>query len=315
IRLTSNLKVQKSILIGGQKISTSWRSGNMVESQIRKPNEKNKIGFDLALGIPYYVMLAVFVIVPLLIMVLYAFTTNTTSILNIQFTTKNFTKFFENFDFVMKLGESVWIALLSTITCLLICYPLAFMISKLKPRTQTILVLLITATMWINSLVLAYALRSVFLMAGAWLFGNDRIFLATDYALIAGTVFIYLPYMFLPIYTQMTKIDHTLLESAADLGANRIQTVFKVVVPLTLSSVISGSLIVFLPATTTLVVSQYLGDGRRPQIGDLINSKMNNLRTYGEGAAYALILALVLLLFVFIFKKLDKYEGVLANEK
>ncbi len=287
----------------------------MVESQIRRTNEKGKIGFDFALGLPYYVMLGVFVIIPLLIMVLYAFTANTTSILNIQFTTGNFVKFFSNFEFVMKLGESVWISLLSTITCLLICYPLAFMISKLKPRTQTILVLLITATMWINSLVLAYALRSVFLMAGAWLFGNDRIFLATDYALVAGTVFIYLPYMFLPIYTQMTKIDHSLLESAADLGANRIQTMFKVVVPLTLSSVIAGSLIVFLPATTTLVVSQYLGDGRRPQIGDLINSKMSNLRTYGEGAAYAMILALLLLVFVFIFKKMDKYEGVLANEK
>jgi spermidine/putrescine transport system permease protein len=175
--------------------------------------------------------------------------------------------------------------------------------------------LLITATMWINSLVLAYALRSVFILAGAWLFGENRILLATDMSLVVGIVFIYLPYMFLPIYTQMTKIDPSLLESAADLGANKFQTIFKVVVPLTLSSVISGSMIVLLPATTTLVVSQYLGDGRRPQIGDLINAKMNSLRTYGEGAAYALILALVLLLFVFIFKKLDKYEGVLANEK
>lgn len=287
----------------------------MVESQIKKSNSKFKLNFDLALGIPYYAVLFIFVIVPLLIMVLYAFTTNTTSILNIQFTLANFEKFFSKIEFIMKLGESLWIAILSTIVCLLICYPVAYMVSRLRPRVQTILVLLITATMWINSLVLAYALRSVFILAGAWLFGENRILLATDMSLVVGIVFIYLPYMFLPIYTQMTKIDPSLLESAADLGANKFQTIFKVVVPLTLSSVISGSMIVLLPATTTLVVSQYLGDGRRPQIGDLINAKMNSLRTYGEGAAYALILALVLLLFVFIFKKLDKYEGVLANEK
>jgi len=287
----------------------------MVESQIKKSNGKFKLNFDLALGIPYYAVLFIFVIVPLLIMVLYAFTTNTTSILNIQFTLANFEKFFSKIEFIMKLGESLWIAILSTIVCLLICYPVAYMVSRLRPRVQTILVLLITATMWINSLVLAYALRSVFILAGAWLFGENRILLATDMSLVVGIVFIYLPYMFLPIYTQMTKIDPSLLESAADLGANKFQTIFKVVVPLTLSSVISGSMIVLLPATTTLVVSQYLGDGRRPQIGDLINAKMNSLRTYGEGAAYALILALVLLLFVFIFKKLDKYEGVLANEK
>ncbi|HEY8406033.1 MAG TPA: ABC transporter permease [Acholeplasma sp.] len=287
----------------------------MVESQIKKSNGKFKLNFDLALGIPYYAVLFIFVIVPLLIMVLYAFTTNTTSILNIQFTLANFEKFFSKIEFIMKLGESLWIAILSTIVCLLICYPVAYMVSRLRPRVQTTLVLLITATMWINSLVLAYALRSVFILAGAWLFGENRILLATDMSLVVGIVFIYLPYMFLPIYTQMTKIDPSLLESAADLGANKFQTIFKVVVPLTLSSVISGSMIVLLPATTTLVVSQYLGDGRRPQIGDLINAKMNSLRTYGEGAAYALILALVLLLFVFIFKKLDKYEGVLANEK
>jgi spermidine/putrescine transport system permease protein len=287
----------------------------MVESQIKKSNSKFKLNFDLALGIPYYAVLFIFVIVPLLIMVLYAFTTNTTSILNIQFTLANFEKFFSKIEFIMKLGESLWIAILSTIVCLLICYPVAYMVSRLRPRVQTTLVLLITATMWINSLVLAYALRSVFILAGAWLFGENRILLATDMSLVVGIVFIYLPYMFLPIYTQMTKIDPSLLESAADLGANKFQTIFKVVVPLTLSSVISGSMIVLLPATTTLVVSQYLGDGRRPQIGDLINAKMNSLRTYGEGAAYALILALVLLLFVFIFKKLDKYEGVLANEK
>ena len=127
--------------------------------------------------------------------------------------------------------------------------PVAYMVSRLRPRVQTTLVLLITATMWINSLVLAYALRSVFILAGAWLFGENRILLATDMSLVVGIVFIYLPYMFLPIYTQMTKIDPSLLESAADLGANKFQTIFKVVVPLTLSSVISGSMIVLLPAT------------------------------------------------------------------
>lgn len=280
--------------------------------------KKKKVSFDTILGIPYYLLLIIFVFIPLLIMILYAFTKPNESLFNIRFTLVNFEKFFNTQAYVKSLFESVWIALLSTIVSLVISYPLAYVITKLKKQIQIALVLLITANMWINSLILIHAIKNVFLIAGTLVVGNDAsfiqkaIFLGHDYSLVIGTVFLYFPYMFLPIYTQMGKIDINLLEGAEDLGANKFQIVTKVVFPLTLSSVISSCLIVLLPATTTLVVSEIMAYGQRPMIGNLIERQVSR---FGEMAAYAMILGLVMILIVFILKRFDKYEEVLANEE
>lgn len=280
--------------------------------------KKKKVSFDTILGIPYYLLLIIFVFIPLLIMILYAFTKPNESLFNIRFTLVNFEKFFNTQAYVKSLFESVWIALLSTIVSLVISYPLAYVITKLKKQIQIALVLLITANMWINSLILIHAIKNAFLIAGTLVVGNDAsfiqkaIFLGHDYSLVIGTVFLYFPYMFLPIYTQMGKIDINLLEGAEDLGANKFQIVTKVVFPLTLSSVISSCLIVLLPATTTLVVSEIMAYGQRPMIGNLIERQVSR---FGEMAAYAMILGLVMILIVFILKRFDKYEEVLANEE
>lgn len=280
--------------------------------------KKKKVSFDTILGIPYYLLLIIFVLIPLIIMVLYAFTKADSSIFNIRFTFVNFTAFFSEKIYINTLLESIWIAILSTIVSLLISYPLAYIITKLKKRTQLILVLLITANMWINSLILIHALKNIFLIAGTMIVGNDAnsiqkaMFLGHDYSLVTGMVFLYFPYMFLPIYTQMTKIDINLLEGAEDLGANKLQIVTKVVFPLTLSSVISSCLIVLLPATTTLVVSQIMGNGKREMIGNLIEAQISN---FGKMAAYSIILGLAMILIVLILKKFDKYDEVLANEE
>lgn len=280
--------------------------------------KKKKIQFNTFLGIPYYAMLAVLVILPLFIMVLYAFTTNTASIFNIKFTLNNFIGFFSEKSYVGSMFESIWLAIRSTFFCLLICYPLAYFISKLPRRTQTVLVLLLTTSMWINSLILMHSLKNVFLIAGSFVVGADAdftklsIFLGHDYSLIIGTIFLYMPYMFLPIYTQMTKIEKNLLEGAADLGANRFQTLVRVVFPLTLSSVISSCIVVLLPATTTLVVSAIMGAGQRPLIGDLIERQKG--ARFGEMAAYSLILAVALLIIVLVLRAFDRYEEVLSHE-
>ncbi|MBN3490204.1 ABC transporter permease [Acholeplasma equirhinis] len=286
----------------------------------KQTNSKEKIKFETVLGIPYYIALVVFVIVPLLIMALYAFTTNETrSIFNIKFTTDNFLRFVNTPSFVNSMWESIWIAIQSTFFCLLICYPLAYIVSLMKKRTQTILVLLLTATMWINSLILIHSMKNVFLIAGSFFVGGNApflqqaIFLGHDYSIIIGMIFLYFPYMFLPIYTQMTKIDHHLLEGAADLGANKFQTIIRVVVPLTMSSVIASCLVVLLPATTTLVVPEIMAYGNRPMIGNLIERRGGS-GNFGEMAAIALILTLVLLVIVFVMKKLNRYEEVLSND-
>src|SRR5690606_10125856 len=128
-----------------------------------RADKKKKLSFDSILGIPYYVFLVVFVIFPLLIMMLYAFTSNAqANIFNIRFSFENFGIFLTS-DYVFKsLLESIWLAIVSTLICLAICYPLAFMVSRLKRRTQTILVLFLTASMWINSLILIHSLKNVF---------------------------------------------------------------------------------------------------------------------------------------------------------
>jgi len=285
-----------------------------------RADKKKKLSFDSILGIPYYVFLVVFVIFPLLIMMLYAFTSNAqANIFNIRFSFENFGIFLTS-DYVFKsLLESIWLAILSTLLCLAICYPLAFMVSRLKRRTQTILVLFLTASMWINSLILIHSLKNVFLLAGNLVVGFDKsfpanaIFLGHDYSIIIGMIFLYFPYMFLPIYTQMTKIDENLFEGAADLGANKFQTIFRVVVPLTLSSVFSSCLVVLLPATTTLVVPEILTSGNRKMIGNLIEFLYNESQ-FGQMAAVALVLTVSLLIIVGIMKLLNRYEEVLSND-
>src|SRR5690554_3914313 len=185
----------------------------MVMAQDINKKKKKIVSFNSILGIPYYVLIIVFVFIPLLIMILYAFTKADSSIFNIKFTFANFEKFFKTRAYVNSLFESIWIALLSTIVSLAISYPLAYIITKLKKKTQTILVLLITANMWINSLILIHALKNVFLIAGTLVVGDSAsfiekaIFLGHDYSLVIGTVFLYFPYMFLPIYTRSE--EHT----------------------------------------------------------------------------------------------------------
>lgn len=277
-----------------------------------------KVQFNTILGVPYYLMLVILVILPLFIMVLYAFTKNNASLFNVQFTFDNFIKFFKTPAYVGSMFESIWLAIRSTFICLLICYPLAYFVTKLPRKKQTIVVLLLTSSMWINSLILMHSLKNVFIIVGSFVVGSNAqyneltLFLGHDYSLIIGTIFLYMPYMFLPIYTQMTKIDKNLLEGAADLGANKFQTLTRVVFPLTLSSVISSCLVVLLPATTTLVVSEIMGAGQRPLIGNLIERQQG--ARFGEMAAYSLILAVAMLIIVLVLKMFDRYEEVLSHE-
>lgn len=276
--------------------------------------DTKKLNFEFYLGSPYYVMITTLVIIPIVLMLLYAFTTDASSLVSIRFTIDNFIEFFVQPTFISSMLESVYLSFVSAVICLLICYPTAFILSRRKLVTQKIMVALITSNMFINSLLLAYAVRSIFEMIGSAFFDQPRYLLGTDLAIISGMVYLYLPFMLLPIYTHMAKLDKNLFESAEDLGANKLQTIVRVVIPMSLSSVLTGFMMVFLPASTTLVITRYLGDGQRKMIGDLIDLAFKSGK-FGYGAAIALVLAVILLIFVFLIKKVDKYEGVLANEE
>lgn len=259
------------------------------------------------LGLPYYMVLTFLTVIPFLIMILYAFSSSSESIFNIKFSLNNFQMFFSEKLFIKSMLESLYLAAMSTIATLIIGYPLAYIITQLSSRKQVLFISLITVTMWVNMLLSANALKTLTELIAPSLF-------ATDFIIIVGNVYMFLPYMVLPIYTILSKIDKNLIESSYDLGANPVQTFRKVILPLSLSGVISGSMMVFLPAATTLVIPKYLGAGKRFLIGNLIENKVIQEGNYGYGSAISIVIGLILIGFIILIKRADKYEGVMEND-
>ncbi|MFU8792862.1 MAG: ABC transporter permease [Acholeplasmataceae bacterium] len=271
-----------------------------------KPSKK-KWSTETILGIPYVILLVGMILIPILMMVLYSFQEERiTGVFTIRLTLEHYYSFLSEGQFVSLMLDSLYLAAVSTLITLAIGYPLAYIISRSQPRIQLLLILLITAPMWINMLLRTRALQQVFEMVGP----N---FLGTDFAIIVGMVYIFLPFMVLPIFTVLNKIDPNLFESAADLGANKLQTIVKVIIPLSLTGILSGIMMVFLPAATTLVVPKYLGKGRY-LIGNLIENAMIQQGRFGYGSAIAIVLSLVIMAFLYVIKKTDKYQGVNQND-
>ena len=272
---------------------------------ISKPKAKTKKRwtFEGFLGIPYQALIIVLIMIPIFLMLLYSFQSRETSqTFTLIFTLDNYLRFINEPIFVGLMAESIGLAFVATLVSLLIGYPLAYIISKSNTKTKTLLILLITAPMWINMLLRTKALEQVILMIAPDLIG-------TNFAIIVGMTYVYLPFMVLPIYTVLSKIDISLYESASDLGANKLQTLIKVVIPLSISGVLSGIMMVFLPSATTLVVPKYLGAGRF-LIGNLIENAMISQGDFGYGSSIALIMAGLILVFLYAIKKVDKYtEG------
>ena len=272
---------------------------------ISKPKAKIKKRwtFEGFLGIPYQALIVVLIIIPIFLMLLYSFQSRETSqTFTLIFTLDNYLRFINEPIFVGLMAESIGLAFVATVVSLIIGYPLAYIISKSTSRTKTLLILLITAPMWINMLLRTKALEQVILMIAPDLIG-------TNLAIVIGMTYVYLPFMVLPIYTVLSKIDISLYESASDLGANKLQTLIKVVIPLSISGVLSGIMMVFLPSATTLVVPKYLGAGRF-LIGNLIENAMISQGDFGYGSSIALLMAGLILVFLYAIKKVDKYtEG------
>ncbi|HZJ87475.1 MAG TPA: ABC transporter permease [Erysipelothrix sp.] len=251
---------------------------------------------------PYVVWLSMFIVVPMLLIVYYAFTnTDTHEVIGIQFTFDHFRNFFDPV-FVKVLIRSLKMATITTFISLLIGYPLAYMISKMKEKTQTLMILLITIPMWINMLIRTYAWISLLSDKGlinTFLarFGIAPIrMMYTDFAVILGMVYNFLPFMILQIYNVLNRLDNSLIEASHDLGANRFETFGRIIFPLSLSGVISGITLVFLPAVSTFVIPQYLGGGGYVLIGNLIEKQFVDVGNWHFGSAISLIMAIVILL-------------------
>ncbi len=257
---------------------------------------------------PYSVWALLFIIVPLIFVAYYAFTDN-----NYAFTTDNLTRFFtatsqvndgeavrEVRTYLLIFGRSLKLAVISTAICLLMGYPFALLISRASAKTQGILITLIMIPMWMNFLIRTYAWMTILQdtgilngLLGALHLGRIHI-IGTEAAVVIGMVYDYFPYMILPIYSVMAKMDVKLLEAARDLGCNGFGVLRRVIWPLSLPGVISGVTMVLIPSISTFYISQKLGNGKFYLIGDAIESQYvaNNLHF---AAAIAFILMLVLL--------------------
>ena len=257
---------------------------------------------------PYSVWAALFIVVPLFFVAYYAFTDQ-----QFAFTTENIARFFtatsqitdeagtrEVHTYLLIFWRSLKLAVISTIICLVMGYPFAYMISKASARTQSVLITLIMIPMWMNFLIRTYAWMTILQDTGILngflgLLGLGKLhIIGTESAVVIGMVYDYFPYMILPIYSVMAKMDVKLLEAARDLGCSPAGVLRRVVWPLSLPGVISGVTMVLIPSISTFYISQKLGNGKFYLIGDAIESQYvaNNLHF---AAAIAFILMIILL--------------------
>jgi len=285
----------------------------------RKFFRKHKIdGFEL-LATPYFAIVLILILLPVLMIGLYAFLSNETTSDMIVFSFENFVRFFSSKENLIALWKSLKLALISTIICLAIGYPFAYFIAGATTKVRNGLILLVTAPMWINMLLRVYAWRQIFDMQGplnsilGW-FGIEAIdFLAYDFAAIIGMVYVYLPFMIIPIYTTLMKIERSYIESALDLGANPKQVFSKIILPLSIPGVLSGVTMVLLPTATTLVIPEYLSKNNYALIGNLIEMNFKSGGDWGYGSAVSLILGAIIMILVFMANRFDRLGD--AKEK
>lgn len=260
---------------------------------------------------PYLFWMSILIVVPMLLIVFYAFTTSGNDIISFRFTLDNFLKFGEPI-FLRVLLRSLSIALTTTVISILIGYPVAYFISQANEKTQTLLILLVTIPMWINMLVRTYAWIGILSENG--IINNIMTSLGlptlnlmyTDFAVILGMVYNFLPFMILSIYTVLAKLDKALINASYDLGANKMQTFLKVVLPLSVPGIISGITLVFLPAVSTFVIPKFLGGGNYVLIGNLIETQFITVGEWNFGSAISMIMASVIMLSMFITKRFDQ---------
>ncbi len=263
------------------------------------------------LAIPYIVWAALMLVLPMLLIGLYSFTEHGNSIISFSLTLDHYVKFFTDPDFLLILWRSIWIAIKTTVICLLLGYPVAYMIARSSERMQNILVLCITLPTWINALVRTYAWIGLLSEGGLiqqilnFLGFSNVELLHTEGAVLLGMVYNFVPFMILQINTSLCKMDHSLLEASADLGATPFQTFRKVTFPLSLPGVINGITLVFLPAISSFFIPKLLGGGQYFLIGNLIENQFITVGEWNFGSAISVIMASIMMLMMMLVKKVE----------
>ena len=270
-------------------------------------------------AIPYVIWMALFVVAPIIMVVIYAFSASVGG-----FTLDNFAKMGT---YTVVFTRSFKLALIATAICVLIGYPVSYKMSKEGPRFQRLAMVLIMLPMWINFLLRTYSwmailennglLNQLFRKIGLIalynnIFGTDISFfrmINTQGAVVLGMVYNYLPFMILPIYSVIVKLDHSLIEAARYLGANSVQVFRRVILPLSLPGVLSGITMVFVPSVSTFAISKMLGGGTEMLLGDLIEQQyMGGAYNPYLGAAISLVMMVIVVICMVVMNRFGEGE-------
>ena len=280
------------------------------------------------IAVPYVIWMAIFVVAPLLIIVFYAFTSQSGG-----FTLENFSTMAQ---YTGVFGRSFLLAIIATFICLLIGYPLSYWLAQESPAVRRVAMMLIMLPMWMNFLLRTYSWMSILENNGllnqffqniglidlyntiAMHFAADPAaytpithfqMLNTQGAVVLGMVYNYLPFMILPIYSVIIKLDHSLIEAARDLGANTFQVFRRVILPLSLPGVLSGITMVFVPSVSTFAISKMLGGGTELLLGDLIEQQfMGNAYNPQLGAAISLVMMVIVVVCMWVMNRFGEGE-------
>ncbi|HHW32156.1 MAG TPA: ABC transporter permease [Clostridiaceae bacterium] len=258
---------------------------------------------------PYLLWMIIFIVVPLLLLIFYSFTIDTGS--GIQFTLEHIRRLWDPI-YLMVFLRSIGLALICTVICLIIGYPAALILASKEYRKKKALMMLFVIPMWMNFLLRTYAWmtllekNSVINVVLNFLRLPQMNILYTNQAVVLGMVYNFLPFMVLPIYSVLVKIDKSILEAAEDLGANYMVTLKRVILPLSIPGVISGITMVFMPAVTTFVISRLLGGGHYTLIGNLIEQQFIFVGDWNFGSAISFVLTVIILISMGIMRKYDK---------
>jgi len=262
-------------------------------------NNKRKVAF---VALPFSIYALIFILAPLILIVIYSFCTDPPG--SMTLTLDNFKRFFDfsNPVYLKVLWRSLYIAAISTVVCLFLGYPMAYILAKMRPRTRAILSVLFVLPMWMNFLLRTYAWMSLLENTGLintflnWIGLPSVNLMYTQGAIVLGNVYNFLPFMILPIYNVLVKIDKSVIEAAEDLGANGRKVFTRVIFPLSGPGVASGIAMTFMPAVTTFVISKLLGGGQNALIGDLIEKQFTTTGDWGFGSAMSFIILVLILI-------------------
>lgn len=259
---------------------------------------------------PYILWAAMFILAPMLMVVYYAFTDRSGA-----FTLENITALSA---YKATFARSIGYALAATAICLVLAYPLAYIMARAKVSKQRTLMMLVMLPMWMNFLIRTYSWITILSNTGII---NNMLkalglptaqLINTPGAVVLGMVYNFLPYMVLPIYSIMSKLDYSLIEAAQDLGCNTLSVLRKVIFPLSMPGVISGITMVFVPSVSTFYISQKLGGGKFLLVGDSIEMQFQSAYNYNLGASLSLVLMLMILICMLVMNRFaDEDEGAM----